>query len=173
MELVTILTPGDSELLPGIKLQTKKGKPINNNQRLEMPPARRPAVKRNIENETRKAILRSLTQTYNCLGLVFASRRTCVHERELGKILSDDGYRRLGSANDLQPGDLVIYRNPDTGEFKHIGIVIAHGPIMHGSDIDITWVLSQFNVDGEWIHPIDDVPTFSGQPVEYLTERKA
>lgn len=63
------------------------------------------------------------TTIYNCHGLVFASRRTRVHDTaELQKILQDDNYKEIDQKNIL-PGDVILYIN-EMGGFEHSGIVL-------------------------------------------------
>lgn len=65
---------------------------------------------------------------YNCHGLTFAARRTCIDEAtSIARILNDDGYSEVPLAHVL-PGDVVLYFSdnfPSTVE--HSGIVVALG----------------------------------------------
>src|SRR5262249_13330028 len=92
--------------------------------------------------------MRSLSSEYNCLGLVFASRRTWVDEEMLHAILNDDGFRPIEQAN-VKPGDLLVYEKD--AEFSHIGMVISHEPIVEPAGWD-TLILSQWGHDGEYLH---------------------
>ncbi len=57
------------------------------------------------------ALLRSITATYNCLGLIVASRRVWVDPDHLLTILIQDGYRRLRGPEETEVGDVVVYRD--------------------------------------------------------------
>ena len=69
-----------------------------------------------------KATARSLRSLYNCMGMVFASRRTWIDPEHLEMILEDDEYQRIVSEAELQVGDLVIYRG-DNNQVTHVGII--------------------------------------------------
>ncbi len=74
----------------------------------EIPNERRPReANMEIQRATAKMLigtfpeisLRSLAWDYNCVGLVFASRRTAIDPKFLPKILEDDGYRLTSLEN--------------------------------------------------------------------------
>ena len=51
------------------------------------------------------------TGIYNCAGMVWASRRTCIHAPELYElILKEDDYRLVPDDERPRPGDLLVYR---------------------------------------------------------------
>jgi hypothetical protein len=52
--------------------------------------------------------LRSLTARYNCIGMAFANRRTCIEPEEVALILHEDDYIDVQRPADVMPGDLVI-----------------------------------------------------------------
>jgi hypothetical protein len=110
------------------------------------------------------AMLRSSTSTYNCMGLVFAARRTHIDVDLVEHFLVDDDWRKLEEKGDLRPGDLVLYlRN---GEPAHVGIVwniAVLGEIM---------VLSKWGDAGEYFHELNDVPAYCGVASEYYTDRR-
>ena len=103
------------------------------------------------------------------MGMVFASRRTCIDPEHLDMILDDDEYRKLTSQAELQIGDLVIYRGDDD-QVSHVGIISS-------IDVDIgtasmrLFVLSQWGKDGEYLHGINDVSPYLGTPTEFWTDR--
>ena len=84
-------------------------------------------------------------------------------------ILEDDGYRPVTTEGDLEPGDVVIYRN-DSGEVSHVGIVTEVRTNILQASREIT-VLSQWGKSGEYFHRVDDVHPALGNPREYWTER--
>lgn len=108
------------------------------------------------------------TRLYNCHGLVFASRRTGIYQsRELGKILKEDGYEKIGEAEAL-PGDVVIYLAPDTGDFEHSAVVIAEPK---EDALGIPRVLSKWGQAHEVVHYANDCP-YNYDRVEYYRVKK-
>lgn len=155
--------PGDRNYIP---LATREGSIIRNERRLEAPPER---MREGISQWQRlrpQARLRSATQTYDCMGMVFASRRTTVGTDQLRMILREDGYRWV-SPDDLDVGDVVIYSRSE--EATHVGIISCFKKTEFG---DITLVLSKWGAYPEYEHPIDYVPEAYGKPVEYWTDRR-
>src|SRR2546430_14604689 len=62
---------------------------------------------------------------YNCHGLTFASRRTCVlDENEISRILQEDGYEPVGREAVL-PGDIAVYYSNNGSSIDHSGIVVS------------------------------------------------
>lgn len=107
---------------------------------------------------------------YNCLGLVWASRRTSIYdEGDISKILKDDGYRQLATEEQPQPGDVVLYRL--NGNTLHAAMVLELKPLQPGSRIP--WVLSKWNdASGEDIHALQDIPEhFGDYQIEFWTDR--
>ncbi len=153
-----------------LSLDTRRGNPIPNAQRLEMNPSRARAVIRMIKKLCPNAKQRSITQVYNCLGMVFAARRTCIEVDNINMILKDDDYKPVGQLKDVQPGDIVIYWG--AGECKHVGIILGEMPLLEGSKKTVIWVVSQFGAHGEWIHPIEEVPEGCRGKAEYYTDRR-
>ncbi len=109
---------------------------------------------------------RSLTAMYNCVGLVFASRRTEVDAKHLPMILRDDGYRKIPEANAVE-GDVVVYLRNNAPQ--HVGIIHQLDRILGFPDI---WVLSQWGQCGEYIHRMKEVPSFYGDVTEFWSERR-
>jgi hypothetical protein len=65
---------------------------------------------------------------YNCHGWVFAAGKHWVLSRDVDAILEDNGY---GEVSDPQPGDVVIYRHPNSGQVWHSGVLrVAEGGLM-------------------------------------------
>jgi cell wall-associated NlpC family hydrolase len=116
------------------------------------------------------ATLRSLTSVYDCMGMVFAARRTTVATDVLQMILEDDEYHRLSSSDEAAMGDIVVYRDSQ-GVATHVGLVAQAGPIRQEGTRDIV-ILSQWGADGEYIHRVDDVSPYLGTPTEYWSDRK-
>ena len=153
-----------------LPLATRKGRQIPNDRRMEQPPARLRAAKEIFE---RRATVRSrsLTGVYNCMGMVFASRRTCVEPEYLQMILEDDEYHRLSSPDQAVPGDVVVYRD-DQRTVVHVGLVAQVIPNLRREGTSEIVVLSQWGADGEYVHRVDDVHPSLGAPAEYWSDRK-
>jgi len=153
-----------------IQLATRLGNWIRNEQRHE----RSPASLRAAEEIWRKALpsaeLRSSTATYNCVGMVFACRRTWVAPEELELILGDDGHRRVVDRNAVKAGDVVVYKDSDNKPL-HIAVVLEARADVRMASTELT-VLSKWGADGEYLHRELDVPPDYGTTTEYWTERK-
>ena len=157
---------GDRESL---RLSTRQGNHILNERRHERPPeALRAAVALHRQAHP-DARLRSITAVYNCMGLVFASRRTWIDTTCVAMILQQDGYRRVTELHALYPGDVVIYRF--SSEVSHVAVVIPMEPEISTASWKIT-VMSKWGADGEYIHDMEDVPPMLGKPLEFWTDRR-
>jgi len=117
------------------------------------------------------AILRSLSATYNCIGLVVANRRTWVDPDHLIRILRDDGYRQLAGEAEAEIGDIVVYRD-ERGEVCHAGIVVSKNFLVAGENRDALRILSQWGADGEYIHDLSRLPALLGVASEFWTDRR-
>src|ERR1039457_4126012 len=104
-----------------IDLATSKKRRIPNAQRPEWRPDRLADAMRWITRSHPAVRLRSLTATYNCVGMAFANRRTCIEPDHVKMILEDDGYEEV-EPRDVLPGDLVIYRDNE-GNISHVAVV--------------------------------------------------
>ena len=109
------------EYIKGIQLAlaTKKGTQIPNEINQERRPEILEAGHNLVASNHPEARLRVLTTVYNCLGMAFANRRTWIEPENLELILSEDGFRRLNSNEEILPGDILVYRNPD-GAFAQV-----------------------------------------------------
>ena len=103
------------------------------------------------------------------MGLVFASRRTCIEIEHLLWILREDEYRQLASRDELRVGDVVVYSTPKA--FTHVGLVYEVPLVISTIRREIV-VLSKWGRDGEYFHEIDYVPETYGKPVQFWTDRK-
>lgn len=115
------------------------------------------------------AELRSITATYNCMGQVFASRRTYIDVEEVRRVLAEDGYSRLNSLADVEVGDVVVYCK--NGIPEHVGTIayFTYTPLGHRE----VKVISKWGAEGEYIHSLRDVPLdLCGEPTEYWSDRK-
>lgn len=160
---------GEYLLDTGFPLKTKKGTQIPNERRMELEPARLQAIRDGFLSKYSSLQVRSLSATYNCMGMVFANRRTCIDPKHLPLILRDDGYRRTTS-EELQPGDVVVYRD-GVGNTTHVGIVFKIKVNLEDADRRVT-ILSQWGRAGEYFHAVNDVNELLGTPSEYWTDRQ-
>ncbi len=173
--MVTVVGAGGPADRASLPLATRQGTHIPNERRLEQAPARLRAAINIWTGAYREIRLRSATGIYNCMGLVLASRRTWVYpdgvsRGQLRTVLEEDGYRRLAGPAEVQIGDVVLYHRGE--EISHIAVVIEIHPVVATASWQIT-VVSQWGADGEYIHPLEDVPQDRlGAPSEYWTDRR-
>lgn len=167
--MVLLNSQGDYITGPAIPLSTRKGTDIPNEQLSPLLQVKLQAAQDMHLKAHPDARARSLSSLYNCMGMVFASRRTCIQPEHLRMILEDDGLRRVSNKGDLQHGDIVVYRD-DEGEVSHVGIVAD----VKADLANATWevlVLSQWGRHGEYFHLDEDVHSRLGKPTEYWTDR--
>lgn len=115
--------------------------------------------------------VRSLTQTYNCGGMVFANRRVWVDPEDFHQILIRDGFRQLANSHDVERGDVVIYLD-DSKAPCHVGLVLAKNVYSPEYPRDPVLVLSKWGAAGEYIHDLLMVPDVYGKQVEFWTDRR-
>lgn len=152
-----------------IALATSRGTDIPNARRLERAPEALAAGRQLVLNNHPSARLRSLTGTYNCVGMVFANRRTCIEPSHVQMILDEDGFRETKPEHVL-PGDIVVYRD-EGGEISHVAIVVSHEADLAKAKWK-TIVLSQWGADGEYIHDFEDVHQTLGRPDKFYSEKR-
>jgi hypothetical protein len=96
------------------------------------------------------------TGIFNCHGLTFASRRTCVSDaNEVKRILELDGYETVNQSN-VMPGDIVLYRG-EKGDIEHSGIVVDV-PKDKETDFGIPKIVSKWGKFKEFIHRANQCP---------------
>ena len=160
---------GESDRL-SLKLSTCTRKHINNERPIEIAPASlRASIEIDKSTNPQARLTSTPTVTYNCMGLVFASRRTCIDISELDFILHEDGYRRLGGLHEAHPGDVVGYRKD--GQVEHVGLINSTEVNYQGLPIQAT-VISKWGRHAEYLHNIKDVPPQYGSPELFWTHRK-
>jgi hypothetical protein len=104
----------------------------------------------------------AVSYTYNCHGLTFGSRRTqIVDPAEVRKILTEDGYQKIG-ADEVLAGDIVVYIGEE-GDIEHSGVVVEIDRTML---IAIPKVLSKWGVAHEVVHRLSDCP-YVATNIEY------
>jgi len=163
-----IFNEGSQQDIRSINLETRAGNYINNVQYPERPV--------DIWNDVRSmfahlntAVLMSETSVYNCMGMVFASRRTSIGIKDwLENILREDKYRKLDGIQDIHLGDIIVYRKGE--EYSHVAVLIEKNMTVTSNEYI---VLSQWGKDGEWKHNMNDVPFMLGRPSEYWTHRRS
>lgn len=114
---------------------------------------------------------------YNCAGMVWAARRTCIEESDAIRIVfEDDGLRRLGAAEAPVIGDLAYYflqEGAPFEDFLHVGMVAAEGQgiVQEACEAPVL-IVSKFNSSfGEVLHALHDVPWSFPHQVEFWTDR--
>ncbi len=167
--MVLFNSEGNYVVAPQLPLSTKLGTSIPNEQKVEAVPAVMNARKEQVINGHPERRVRSLNSGYNCMGMMFASRRTAIDPVHLRMILLEDGYRRITDEAELQIGDMVVYRD-EAGEVSHVGMVTEVRINLAGAYREV-FVLSQWGQYGEYFHRVDDVGPWLGQPREYWTDR--
>lgn len=115
------------------------------------------------------------TGGYNCVGLVWASRRTGIFdEDQIQLVFGDDGFRLVDiSSERLFPGDLVAYwTSSPPRHFIHVGLIMEFRSIAGLPGQSVPWVLSKMDAtSGEVAHGLRDVDFGLEFVVEYWTER--
>ena len=162
-----------------IVLQTHRGRPIENEIALE--PDERLIKKYNdLSKEHRFWWERKPPSgVYNCVGHVWASRRTAVYapdiETKILRIFEDDGYRVVDwPGESLAPGDLATYWESARGHkgFWHVGIVSEIRQGLVGGSQPAPWILSKWDdASGEVLHYYKDCPFSPEIEAEFWTDR--
>lgn len=164
--------PDDRFDLP---LTTKQGNLIPNERRMELPDVNLTAALELVNNAlppNADRRLRSISSTYNCVGMVLASRRTEVHPRHVRQVLEEDGYLPVADLAAVEKGDVVVYVDAED-TVQHVGVVMAMQPDLR-ADAPLpfrAWILSKWGAGGEYLHWADDVLPAYGVP-HYYSERK-
>jgi hypothetical protein len=153
-----------------IPMTTRDGSHIPNFRRPEDSPEMRRGAANTLKVEHGNAKLRSSSSTYNCVGHLFASRRTWVESDHLPAILERDGYSRVDDPSKLCVGDIVVYENAH-GEITHVGQVVEMQPNLLDGGRKVI-ILSKWGVYGEYLHELLDVPLLLGRPRNFWTERR-
>jgi hypothetical protein len=115
--------------------------------------------------ETQRGIKRLTgpSETYNCHGLVFASRRTNIPpvgtDVPVRQILAEDSYQQVLTP---QVGDVAVYVSER--EVDHTGLVIQVDP--NPALISGIWIWSMWGGLGEFVHPVNFSP-YSAQNIEH------
>ena len=166
---MTLVNTQENPLIGGdIGLSTRKNTHIPNAPRMPKIPAIMQAAQAMVLGSHSSAKSRSLSSVYNCMGMIFAARRTWIETDHLRAILEDDEYRPI-DRYELQQGDIVVYKN-NHNEDSHVAIVFEVKLKLVDATLEVV-VLSQWGQDGEYLHKDDDVNPWLGTPTEYWTDR--
>jgi hypothetical protein len=98
---------------------------------------------------------------YNCHGLTFANRRTCIHDANVVRLIIErDGYRKIDVFRDpIIPGDIVLYVAADN-DIEHSGIVVGVG------EKQPPLIISKWGTGPEVVHSVDRCP-YDATRIEY------
>ena len=169
---MTIMLPGDPEpdSVGKYPVYTRTGWPIPQQQPDRVDQRLIKIRAKELSDWGKNLILRSLsTYPYNCVGMVFASRRAWIDPKHVYRILNEDGYRKI-SLDEVKQGDVVLYKyqiNDD--EPTHVALVVWINPIGSLSSIQ---VISKWGKDAEFLHFMENVPDRLGKPMEFWTDRR-
>lgn len=153
-----------------VLLGTLKTRHIRNERRKEWSPEKlRQDVQMCLKDYPDNKV-RSVTAIYNCVGMVFSTRRTWIEPSLVYKLLYDDDYVMLPSTDDAQVGDVAIYKT-SAGVVKHVGIVIER-KIDVAAAKPLFQILSKWGPWAEFIHKPGDIFPAWGSFVEAWTDRK-
>jgi hypothetical protein len=158
---------GESDPL-SLRLYTRRNRFVRNERRGAASVERMTQAVKIMQQGHPNARLRSAASTYNCMGLVFANRRTWIDPDQWEIVRDDDGYRKLDASEEPFPGDVVLYR--EGAELTHVAVITTVEPNLQQAAWAIE-VISQWGMDGEYLHEMTDVPRLLGVPVEIWTER--
>lgn len=104
---------------------------------------------------------------YNCVGMVFGSRRVWIDDDHIPQILSEDDFRKI-ERQDADIGDVIVYIRNQTP--VHIGIIYRK-ELEFDNSTPRFWVLSKWGELAEFEHFEDIVPEVFGEQREFYTER--
>jgi len=172
--MVLIIGEGGPADGDSLQLYTRGRRRIENVMRRPRPPAAMLAARAAIEAACPQARMRTLDSRYNCMGLLFASRRTWIDPDQFFLIAEDDALRQLPRDTAPLPGDIAAYfaGGGPHAELIHVALVVGWtGPGHSTVDPEL---LSQFGADGEYFHHPSEIPSFLARPpltVVYYTDR--
>jgi hypothetical protein len=169
--MVEIINPGGPSDRVSILLATSKNNYIPNIRERQRPYDSMAAAKEYATSGHPRRVMRSLKSTYNCVGMVFASRRTCIDTDHVPMILKDDGYFEVRQLENVVIGDVALYEKD--GEISHVGLVVSNELVFGAESSRQIKVLSQFGRDGEYFHDYMDIPVRYGSSVKFYSERRS
>jgi hypothetical protein len=164
---VSILLPGGRSEGSGEArfIYARSGKPIPC-ENVEIDPLKLTQIRgQELMSWRRNLIIRSISNyPYNCVGMIFASRRAWIEIDYIYEILREEGYRQIPQS-EIMAGDMVLYKNRNAP--THVALIVD----IDRSIGDSIRVISKWGKDPEFIHFQENVPDILGKPVEYWTER--
>ena len=169
--MIHIFNQGNPSDSKSIELSTKSGVWIPNEKRQELLPEVMQAKIDVHENFAKRvgAQIRSISGVYNCVGMVFATRRVHIDDQQVRMILEEDGYREIEEA-EAKGDDIVVYTL--SSEVIHVGRIFGNAPPDEYGEIERI-VLSKWGEDGEYFHKIKDLPeALQFDDWEIWTERR-
>ena len=167
-----IIDPGGPNDRLSLGLETREHRHIRNQRQPARDPNAMKAESAVVAAEV-GGVIRSLDSTYNCMGMVFAARRTAIEPDSFSLIAGDDGYEPLPEHLAPLIGDVAVYSDDD-GAVVHVGVVVARETVVKRLGVGGVTILSQFGKTGEYLHAVDRLPTLLGSTVklrQFWTER--
>lgn len=149
----------------GIILQTHCGREIKNEIAMHPPPDHAVVkFERMVNQHPQWVVRKEPTGIYNCVGHVWASRRTAIYDdldEVVLRIRDDDRHREIDLDREApHAGDLAAYwqsLNPYK-VFIHIGVIVEVKPRSRGLP-PVIMILSKWDdSSGEVVHDINDMP---------------
>lgn len=165
-----LLDEGGPEDTLSVKLGTRESEHIPNTMRPEWAPEDLRRSVNDILREFPDMEVRSVTATYNCVGMVFATRRTWVDPEHVAQLLYDDNYKQVKQITNAKLGDVVVYK-ANNGEILHVGIIIEKALNLITGTLEIK-ILSKWGPWAEFIHRPEEIYRPWGTLVEVWTDRK-
>jgi hypothetical protein len=167
--IIPLLDPGGESDKNAVLLGTRKTRHIPNEKRPEWSKEDLSSALQEARKLHPNAKHRSVTHTYNCVGMAFVTRRTWVDPEYVYTFLNDDDYQQIAQS-EAQVGDVVVYKDR-TGDVVHVGIVIQRDEDLKQAEIRLK-ILSKWGPWAEFIHDPDDVLPAFGKVAEIWTDRK-
>jgi len=151
----------------GCTICTRAGNPIPY-RNTPIPPSQfAEQIKKRFVNEYSVVIRSEANYPYNCVGMVFASRRAVIDDSEIGRILAEDNYKKI-NREQVIIGDVIAYIYEQ--KFVHVGIIFEKTLAMDNKTSRFR-VISKWGEDlPEFIHFEDIVPEMYGSP-DFYTDR--
>lgn len=168
---IRLMNEGGESDNNALRLGTRRTRHIINLMRPEWPDDQLAHGVGNCKTTNPSAIPRSASAIYNCVGMVFATRRTWVEPQYVYQLLDDDGYTQLSRITDAYVGDVAVYKNLESGEVAHVGVFIERKEDLSTATVSFK-VLSKWGPWAEYIHDPDDVLPNFGILSEVWTDRK-
>jgi hypothetical protein len=154
-----------------ISVQTAMGTPLKNHISPEPSHGDCLAFEQLCKNNSGWIVRKKSTGRYNCAGLVWANRRTCLSEPNEWELIlhspNGDGYRRLRENEPPEIGDVACYRKNDKNqEILHVARVCSKErlftPSGIGGDVIVRALSKLDHRFGEVTHVVNHVGPLVG-----------